>query len=267
MGDKVSYTGAGVRLVLGMVVAVGAATALSSRASAADMATKAPPLSSPSDAYSSVLWLGGDFQNQASAGSVGGIYALSGNLDAQGWLVRGQFTYAGFDFNNGSTVAGSGHGNFSDGSGLIGYQIVGNGLAASGYVGLDYQSYNFDPASANTNGLGNRAGVMLAGRIATLGSTQYPFAIDGQYSTAYNEFWVRARPGVKFGNLTVGPEVVGLGNNVFDEVRGGGFASYDISRGVTVQADLGYADGLRDNNGVGRGVSGAYGGVTLVLLH
>jgi hypothetical protein len=268
LGDDVSYAGIGVRLILSMAVAVGAAAALSSQASAADMATKAPPQMASSDAYSSVLWLSGDFQNNVSDGSVGGIYALSGNLDAPGWLVRGQYTYAGFDdFNAFSLGTGTGHGTFSDGSGLIGYQIVGNGVAASGYVGIDYQSYHFNPASANTNGLGDRAGLMLAGRVATVGANPYSFAIDGQYSTAYNEFWVRARPGAKFGSLTVGPEVVGLGNNVFDQVRGGGFASYEVARGLTVEADLGYADATGNNNSGSRGGSGIYGGVTLVLLH
>ena len=35
-----------------------------------------------------------------SAGNVGGIYAFSGNLDAPGWLVRGQFTYVGYYFSS-----------------------------------------------------------------------------------------------------------------------------------------------------------------------
>jgi hypothetical protein len=73
---------------------------------------------------------------------------------------------------------------------------------------------------------------------------------------------------VRFGSITVGPEAIGLGNSVFDEVRVGGYASYDLSRSTIVQADLGYADSTRgENTSGGRGGNGAYGGVTLVFLH
>jgi Cellulose biosynthesis protein BcsS len=254
-----------------IAIAALSATGLVSSAHAADMATKAPPpAASPafSDVSSSVFWLGGDFKTNVAAGTAGGIYALNGNLAAPGWLVRGQFTYVGYDFASTLAPSGTAHSTFADGSGAIGYQVFGNGLVASGFVGVDYQNYTTNPAAAASTGVGDKWGAVFIGRVATIGGTPYPFDIDGSYSTANNSFWIRGRPGVRFGNLRLGPEVIGLGNNVFDEVRVGGYASYDVSRNFIVQADLGYADPTRgENTAGGRGGRGAYGGVVLVFLH
>lgn len=267
---KMNYLG-GARLVLGAALLIGTADALSSQASAADLPTKAPPAAAgqpADDVNSSVLWLGGDFKNRVAAGNVGGIYAFSGNLDAPGWLVRGQFTYVGYDFDTTQSANGTGNGKFYDGNAAIGYQVVGNGLVASGFVGLDVQNYNIDPASAATPGVGNKLGAVFFGRIATQGSAQFPSAIDGNYSTANNSFWVRGRTGVRFGNFTIGPEVIGLGNIAFDEIRAGGYVSYDLSRKWIVQANLGYADGVSgENTSAGRGGTGVYGGVAFIFLH
>jgi hypothetical protein len=259
----------GKRFALSAAVAICATSVASLTASAADMVTKAAPqAAASSDVNSSVFWLDGDFKNDVAAGNAGGIYALNGNLDAPGWLVRGQFTYVGYDFNTTLAPSGTGHGTFTDGSGAIGYQVIGNGLVASGFVGLDYQNYAINPAAAATPGIGDRLGAIFFGRIATMGSTEYPSSIDGDFSTANDSFWVRGRTGIRSGSFTVGPEVADLGNSAYDEVRVGGYASYDLSRYVIVQGDLGYADATRGtNNSGGRGGSGAYGGVTLVFLH
>lgn len=266
-----AYVGSGFRQILNGALWIAAVTVLSAPALAADMLTKAAPAATnqaPSDVNSSVLWLGGDFKNDVAAGNIGGIYALSGNLDTPGWLVRGQFTYVNYDFNTALSASGNATGNLYQGSGAIGYQWVGNGFVASGLVGVDEEDYNINPAAAATPGLGNRLGAIFYGRIATTGGAQFPSAIDGDFSTAYNSFWIRGRTGVRFGSLTIGPEAIGLGNEFFDEARVGGYFSYDLTTKFIVQADLGYADATRsENNAAGGGGSGVYGGVALIFLH
>jgi hypothetical protein len=265
-----NYLGAA-RLVLGGAVLMGAAGALCLHANAADMPVKAPPAATyqaAGDVNSSVLWLGSDFKNRVSAGNIGGIYAFSGNLDAPGWLVRGQFTYVDYDFNTTQAANGTGNGKFYQGSAAVGYQIVGSSFVASGLVGLDAQKYNINPVSATPIGIGDKIGVAFYGRVATKGGAQFPSAIDGNFSTANNSYWVRGRTGVRFGAVTVGPELIGLGNRSFDEVRVGGYVAYDITSKWIVHADLGYADGVRgESSSAGRGGTGVYGGVTLIFLH
>lgn len=267
----VGYSAIGARLTLLSLVFLAGTGLVCTSAAAADMATKVAPYSTPqaaSDLNSSVLWLGSDFKNDVAAGNIGGIYAFSGNLDASGWLVRGQATYVGYDFSSPFATSGTAHGNFGEGSAAIGYQWAGNGYVVSAFVGPDYQDYHINPAAAADPRIHDEWGAVFWGRVATMGGAQYPSAIDGQFSTANNSFWIRGRTGVKFGNLTVGPEAIGLGNVVYDEFRAGGYASYDLSRYVILQGDLGYADATHgENSAGGRGGSGVYGGVTLAFLH
>jgi hypothetical protein len=268
MGDALTKLTTGWRRALTAAVLCGAVAAPMS-AGAADLLLKAPAMA-PADVNSSVAWLGGDFKNDVAAGYVGGIYALNGNLDRSGWLVRAEFTYVRFDFNSLATVppGGTAHGTFYDVSGALGYQIVGGGWVASGFVGPDYQNYSYNPPAAADNRVGDRGGAIFFGRIATNGPTMFPAEIDGSYSTANSSCWARGRAGVRFDRLTLGPEVAGLGNVSFDEVRVGGFASYDVTGKVIIQANLGYADPIRGGNSAGgAGGKGIYGGATLVLLH
>ncbi len=256
-------------LVLGGVLAIGAATTLSSPVSAADMPVKAPP--SPqfpvSAAPSSVWWTGADFKKDTDTGYIGGIYALNGNLSATGWLVRGQFTYVGYNFD--STLAPSGQvdANYYRGQAALGYQIAGVGYVASAFVGVDYQSYKFSPAYAVTNPPDENLGAIFFARIATPGGSPYPIALEGQYSTANDDYWVRFRPGIRLSNFTIGPEIVALGNDDYNEFRYGGFVSYDFSNNFILQVNAGYADVTRNSGSAGQGGSdSAYGGLTLVFL-
>jgi len=251
------------RLGLSAAVLIGAMTGLSLPARAADILTKSPPQTAVSEAPSTVLWAGGDFKDDVEAETFGGIHALSGGLDHSGWLIRGDFTAAQFGFN---TNPGSANGDLYRGDGSIGYQTFTNGWVASGYLGLGYEQYNFSPASAGNPSLHDQFGLMLTGRLATAGTTPYPVSLDGQYLTANNEFWLRARIGARFGAITVGPELIGLGNVAWDEVRFGGYVEYQFSRDWIVQGDLGYANGSSGDL-FGHSGTGVYGGVGLVYLH
>jgi hypothetical protein len=96
----VSKVGIGTRLLLSTALSIGAASALSSAAGAADILGKAPvqQQGAASGGPSSAFWLGGDFKENVAAGYLGGVYAVNGSLDVPGWLVRGQVTGVGFDF-------------------------------------------------------------------------------------------------------------------------------------------------------------------------
>jgi Cellulose biosynthesis protein BcsS len=256
----------GASFFLGGALAVAVTCGSWSPARATDLPVKAAP--APASVYTapaSVWWLGGDFKNRAATGYVGGIYALNGNLSSSGWLVRGQFTYVGSDFN--STLSSSGKVDFSLAreNAAIGYQVFQGGWVFSGFVGVDNQNYHFSPSSAAPSRPKDETGAIFFGRIATASNTRYPMALEGQYSTANDDYWIRFRPGMRFNNITVGPEVVGLGNDSYDEFRVGGFLAYDFSPMMSFQVDAGYADNTH-NGGAGNGGSGAYGGVTLVFL-
>ena len=188
-----SKVGIGTRLLLSTAVSIGAASALSSEAGAADILSKAPTQQQAADSGgpASAMWVGGDFKQNVAAGYGGGVFALNGNLDKPGWLLRGDLVGVGFDF--AMPPAPNGRGDFFRGDGAIGYQVIGYGLVAQGFVGADYENYDFHPASAGNPQLKDRAGAIFFGRVASATATQFPFAIDGLFETANSDFWVRGR--------------------------------------------------------------------------
>jgi len=261
----VGKQGFGRWLILSAALSIGAANALSSPAQAADIIGKAPTQqAAASGGPASAMWFGGDFKQNVAAGFGGGVFALNGNLNLPGWLFRADLVGVGFDF--AMPPAPNGHGDMFRGDGAVGYQVFGYGLVAQGFVGADYEQYNFHPASAGNPQLRDGVGAIFYGRLASATATQFPFAVDGQFETTNRDFWVRGRTGLKYGPWTVGPEAIMLGNVSFDEARFGGFVTYDLTNYMSVQANLGYADAIRNDNS-GRGGNGVYGGVTLVFVH
>lgn len=257
------------RSSLCVAAAIFVSVAIGSVARAADMATKSPPpIVNQSDVNSSVLFVGSDFKSNAAGGAVGGIYALNGNLDASGWLVRGQASYVGYEYNQNPVLNGYVIGNVWDAAAAIGYQVSANGWVASAMVGPDYQSFSPNPAFPPNPIVRDQWGAAFFGRLATAGGAQFPTSIEGEYSTANESFWVRGRIGARFGALVVGPEAIGLGDIVYDEFRIGGYASYDVTSKFIVQADLGYAAAFRESIvDTYHGGTGVYGGVALIFLH
>ena len=253
------------RLLLSTALSIGAASALSSAAGAADILGKAPvqQQGAASGGPSSAFWVGGDFKENVAAGYLGGVYAVNGSLDVPGWLVRGQVTGVGFDF--AMPPAPNGHGDFFRGDGAIGYQVFGYGLVAQGFVGVDYESTTSILLLPATRRCGIASGRSSWGAWRRR-PRAIPFAIEGQFETGNSDFWVRGRTGVKFGQWTVGPEAIMLGNVAFDEPVSAASWRTTSARNMSVQANVGYADGIRNDNS-GRGGSGVYGGMTFVFVH
>ena len=71
-------------------------------------------------------------------------------------------------------------------------------------------------------------GRFCSGRVASATATQSPFAIDGLFEDHHSDFWVRGKNGLKYGNWTLGPEPILLGNVSSDEARFGGFVKYGL---------------------------------------
>jgi len=247
-----------------------AAAMCGSQAFAADlsMPVKSPAAIAAASGPATAVWLGAGFKDHVWAGYIGAIAAANGNLDTDGFLVRGQYLYAHWDFDTTATPSGTANGTLNRGDIQVGYQIFRNGIVAAGFVGVDYQDYRFSPAVANTGRVKDEAGAIFTGRLASAGNTPFPFSIEGNYSTANNAYWVRGRVGYNFGWVIVGPEAGALGNKDFDEARYGAYASFAVNRNFIVQLNGGYADRLRGDPGsLGNHANGGYGGVTLVFLH
>jgi hypothetical protein len=208
----------------------------------------------PVDTNSTALWAGVAFDEDANWGvHAGGVWAANGDLDASGLLFRGQALFVDWDASDND----GGDGQIARVNASIGYQFGGDGVAASIFAGIDYQDVDVDDDSD----LDDEVGLIVTGRIATNGDTDVPMSLEGNYSTANDTYWARARVGYKFDWISIGPEVAALGDDGFDAFRIGGYTAFNLSDSVILDLNAGYQDAT------GRGSDdGLYGGATIVFV-
>lgn len=229
---------------------------------AADMPVKAVVAPVP---YTQGPWLelygGLSVAPHSIYGYAGGVVAFNRNLNRDGWLLRisgggGHYDYyrsvglkQGVDFENGNIS--------------IGYQAFLGTVRVSGYVGADVEHHDNNDPLAKIHG--TKWGVKGQGEIfAPIGNVGYAYLL-GTVSSVWNNYLVMGKLGYNLTNaISVGPEVMALGNERFDAVRTGPFISFAILPNVDLIISGGYtwdtrANSLNDN-------SGGYGNLHLRAL-
>ncbi len=215
---------------------------------------------------STVVWAGIGALKDTIAGYAGGVWAPYGDVGATGILFRADLLYVDYDFRSGFAPSGKADGKLARGSALIGYQIAGDGYTASLFGGIDVQDRNIKPSIADNGRLDDNVGFIVSGRVATSGSTQYPASIDGKFSTANNDYWARARIGYKIDDITIGPEGGVLGNDDYNAIRLGAYASFNLSEDTILQLNVGNNFANKSNSNSASGKDSIYGGATIVFL-
>ena len=228
--------------------------ALPVAAHAADIAPE------PVDTNSTVIWAGVAFQDEAIAAHAGGLWAANGDLDASGFMFRGQVVYVDFDFD--SDNGDDGEGEIARGNASVGYQFAGDGVALSLFAGLDVQEVDIDPD--DDTDLDDEVGLIVTARLATNGATDVPMSLEGNYSTANDMYWARARVGYRFDQFALGPEFAVLGNSGFDAYRIGGYVQVSFDP-VIIELNAGYHDGDSEGDDA-NAYNGLYGGATAVFV-
>ena len=214
----------------------------------------------PADTNSTALWIGIGLQEHTVAGYAGGVWAANGDLDASGFLFRGQLLYVDYSFDTDDNDDGDGQ--LARANASVGYQIGGDGVIASLFAGVDYQDVDVDPGDDSE--LNDEVGLIVTGRVATNGETTLPMSLEGNYSTANDTYWARARIGYRFDPISIGPEVAVLGDDGFDAYRVGGYAAFSMGD-VILELNAGYHDANGSDGSAGSEDS-VYGGATLVFV-
>lgn len=181
----------------------------------------APVPTSAATQQSSSFWAGGEIAPSSWASYVGGIHAFNGDLSADGFLVRGGFTFGEYD----TTVPdGESDVSFQNANVLIGYQrAVGSGQIAL-YVGPDF-THNGSGASPDVRGSdwGVRGiaevFVPIAPRLDLSGWATYS-TIDSQYYVSLQTLY-RAAP-----QFRIGPDAAVLGGDTWKQHRIGARAAF-----------------------------------------
>jgi hypothetical protein len=217
---------------------------------------------------SGVWYAGYDAARGSNYYFIGGTVALNGDISRNGFFLRAYGSRIDYDLH-----PGDGLGYQADL--MVGYRVNLNRVYGGLYIGADYQNFRLDPDDPFAEVRGTEWGFKVSADVATLRQgTPHYFALEGNYSTAFQTYWARARAGLNFPGFTLGPEGVVLGDLEFDAQRVGGFVIFDVplfsrSNPFEVSVHLGHQFVADSDNGaiagsVGGG-EGTYGGIAFTL--
>ncbi len=190
-------------------------------------------------------------------GTIGGVAALSKELNADGFLARGDAGYGQYSYDRRGNPGINA--DMTNVDLMAGYQkFFGNGRVAL-YVGGDYENTSLNKTDRSNSATGSEFGIKGAAD-ARLNFDDKTFAdMKGSYSTAFNTYWANGRFGYNMGRFAMGPEVGFLGNDAFDQQRIGGFiGDIHILSSLNASVSVGYAHTDLFSDGV-------YGDVSLAL--
>lgn len=234
----------------------------------ADGPGRGPAATSTAVPSSLVLFSGFDAVKDANYTFYGAILALNRDIGRDGFVLRAYGSHVDYEYDNGGTnTAGTGW----QGDVMIGYKVSSGRVWAAGYVGVDYQTFKLTPDDLTSKVRGSEVGFKVAGDVASL-RTEGPFyfSLSGNYSTAFDSYWARARVGANVPRMTFGPEFAVLGNSGFDATRVGAFLTFDlpITQRLPLEVTLSAGHqfvGSNSTSGSGGG-DGTYVGISFVSV-
>ena len=196
-------------------------------------------------AESTSLFTGADTRDDSNYFYLGGIKAISGDLDQSGWLLRGVVGYGEYEYQTTAVPSGEVDVDQLSVQAGVGYQRVVDDTRLSFFTSVDYQDHDDSPADVMNSVRGDETGVAFQAEIDTT-SGDWNYGVMASYSTAFDSYWSRARVGYNTGSVTVGPELVVSGNEEYAEERYGVFVGWPLSAQTSVTLSGGYFESEGD---------------------
>ena len=215
-----------------------------------------------------IVFSGSDYKDSSNFSYLGAVHAFNGNLGTDGLLVRIFGGFGSYDYDTPAVPGGNVDTDLFAGDLTIGYQTFGSGLRVSGYIGVSYENHDRSPEDPGNVVQGDEVGFKGILELETLENSPIYFGAIGGYSTGFDSYWARGRIGANVGRgIVIGPEIIGLGNEGFDQVRYGAFISGLPSLMSLVfggdgkmSVSVGYADSAVGGSGQG-GDDSVYGSI------
>jgi hypothetical protein len=181
-------------------------------------------------------WLSGvDYRKDTQEYFSGITVAFNGDIERSGFALRVMGLRENFDLDPGSGVSWQG-------DVMLGYLFNRQHLDAGIFVGFDWQDVRLRPDNLSARVRGTETGVKVAGWVETDRELPHFFSLSGEYSTAFDSYWVRGRLGLTRNKVAFGPEVSIEGDEDGRQKRLGGFITFDLKllRSTEVTLSGGY---------------------------
>jgi hypothetical protein len=202
------------------------------------------------NADSTILFAGADAREESDVGYAGLTYYFNEDILADGFLIRAVASRANYEY---KTNFGETDADVIGSELMVGYQKVWDSFTARGLIGLDYEDHDFSPDNIFDDNRGSDTGVKVRAEVETDFSSPDYASLLVSYGSAKERYWARLRGGREFSGLVVGPELIFLGDQEYDEQRLGAFLMVKKLVPVSFTVSAGYADPDTD-----RGDSGPY---------
>jgi len=204
-----------------------------------------------------LVYADASFLRDATTIDSGATIALNGDLARKGFIVE---LYAGlnlYNYRNSDVPGGKVDANVPEFYARIGYQWFMGNLRFETTIGDDFQQTNLNPDDPSNPTRGAENGFMVAAELETNEPKPIYFDLTGEFSTANDSYWSRARTGYKFGDIIVGPEGIFLGDITFNSQRVGGFFTFPLkfannrSLGISLSGGYSFFEPADGRNGGG----------------
>jgi len=190
------------------------------------VATMPASANSGADFPGTVVFTGSDYKEDSSFSYVGLVHAFNGDLNKDGLLVR---AFAGFgEYQYRADALRSGHveTDLAIVDAGLGYQHLAGNFRISAYASANYEDHDQSPEDFNNPVRGDEWGFKAQLEGETTADADIYAGVIASYSTGFDSYWVRGRAGAKLGHgIVLGPEIIALGNEGFDQMRYGAFVS------------------------------------------
>lgn len=220
-----------------------------------------------------VPFTGIDMAPGSTFGYGGILVAPSGDFTKSGFILRAFGGYGAFDYDSAAVPGGKVNGRVALGDVMIGYQTFGEFYRLAGYIGVEHQDISLSPFDPTATVVGGETGFKAVGEFETNQKSKLYLNLMASYSTAFDSFSARVRPGYRFDNVIIGPEGGWQENRSSENQRAGGFVTVNHtinpSMYLSVTGYGGYVFVGKDSSGpsIGGSRDGPYGGLVLALTY
>jgi hypothetical protein len=210
--------------------------------------------SDPDYAPSIVIDASGSFASTSDFGAVAVTGAVDGNLRQSGFLGRAEFVGGGYRYD--ATNAGFTqliHATQISGGALVGYNWVSPNWTFALFGGVQAVNTVLNPFDPNNGTNGTHVGAKFVGEFYGNPTEKTMFSGYASYGTAISDYYTRFKAGFAIARqVFIGPEFLALGNQFYNEYRGG----LHLSGFTLGQLTFGISGGFVSNRVTG---SGGYG--------
>ena len=218
------------RALIGVTLVFALATTFG--ASAADWYTGVPtdgPVAPPAPSVAIDVAVDGTSQRALSGAMIGTIAAFS-TLDKSGLRFRVSGLGGRYDYNSSATATaaavGRVNGTLVNGAVMMGYEWVMKNMTIAAFGGAEIVNNSISPNDPNNTVKGTRGGFRVGVDFYLLPTDRTMVSGVAYYSTNNSAYYGRLKFGMAFAErVYVGPEVVALGDNFFQQFRVGGHLS------------------------------------------